>query len=278
MPPATIDPDARVATAPAGTEPPEVQFSVAHNLDQVMEAWGVVYSAYRTLGLVDPNPWQVHCTPHALTNDVAVIRGAIQGRCVTTVTGCLDHPVHGLPLDAVYPTEIQRLRDQGCSLIEVGLFGDRRQDPRRARHTLLELMRWATWFGLNHGARQAIVGVHPHHAKFYAKCLGFEIIGEEKGYDTVNGAPVVPLFLDWAKAETPDAKKIRGLDLFTQNPIAPNEFAHRRHWQAESLVQWLEPATHPRNHPRPRKPRNEPRPRMDPAATPTADATAAAAA
>lgn len=204
-------------------------FSVGQTLDEVMDAWALVYDAYRRLGLIEPNAWGVHCTPHVFTNDTAVIRGCLEDRCVTTLTGYLDHPDHGLPLDAAYPDTLARLRDQGCELIEIGLLADRREDMRRTRSSLMELMRWGTYFGLTHGARQAVIGVHPHHAKFYAKCLGFEMIGSEKSYGAVNGAPVVPLFLDWHRYQ--DQGKIpKGLRNFMSNALNADQFAERKTW------------------------------------------------
>ncbi len=214
-----------------------LSFSVGSTLDEVMEAWSLVYDSYRQLGLVDPNHWGVHCTTHAFTNDSAVIRGCLHGRCVTTMTGYLDHPDHGLPLDSVYPEELARLRDQGHRLIEIGLFADRRGEIKRARTALLELMRWTAYFGLNHQAQQAVIGVHPHHAKFYAKCLGFKIIGAEKSYGIVNGAPVVPLFLDWAACST-EAQAPRGVQCFMADQLPAEAYAHRNHWRSIALTDW----------------------------------------
>lgn len=214
-----------------------LDFSVAETLDEVMEAWALVYDAYRQLNLVDPNPWGIHCTPHALTNDTAIIRGDLHGRCVTTMTGYLDHPVHGLPLDSVYPDELARLRDSGGRLIEIGLFADRRGELKRTRATLLELMRWGTYFGLNHGAKRAVIGVHPHHAKFYSKCLGFEIIGEETSYGIVNGAPVVPMYLDW-EARAADINAPRGVKQFTEQVLSVEVFTQRKNWRNSALTNW----------------------------------------
>lgn len=217
-----------------------LQFSVGQTLDEVMQAWEIVYDAYRRLKLIAPNPWGVHCTPHAFTNDTAVIRGCLQGRCVTTLTAYLDDPEHGLPLDAVYPDTLAQLRERGCDLIELGLLADRRADIRRPRSSLMELIRWATCFGLIHGARQAIIGVHPHHAKFYAKCLGFQIVGKEKNYSQVNGAPVVPLLMDWQQqVEQPDQTKIpRGVRQCLDEPLPAESFTQRNQWRHEALTAW----------------------------------------
>ena len=228
---------AAVATKQAkhGQETNALHFSVAKTTDEVMQAWGLVYNAYRRLGLIAPNPWAVHTNNHALTNDTAVIRGRLDGQCVTTITGYLDHPDHGLPLDDAYPDEINRLRDRGCNLIEVGLFADRRESHKRSRAALLDLMRWATYFGLTSGARQVVIGVHPHHAKFYAKCLGFEIIGEEKCYGSVNGAPVVPLLLDWHAIV--EGKICKGVRFFKDKPLTASDFAERKQWHCTPDVQ-----------------------------------------
>lgn len=212
-----------------------LDFSVAQSRDEVLQAWGLVYNAYRRLGIIDPNPWGVHATTHAFTNDTAVIRGCVDDKCVATVSTYRDHPVYGLPLDAVYGDELNRLRDQGCELVEVGLLADRRADISRTRATLFELMRWGTHFGLTHGARHAVIGVHPHHAKFYAKCMGFKIIGEVNTYNLVNGAPVVPLYLNWHECLAQN-KLARGVKYTLERPMAPEEFAGRKSWQPLGLT------------------------------------------
>ena len=206
-----------------------IQFGVARTSEEVMGAWGLVYDAYRMLGIINPNPWGVHTTTHAFTNETTVIRGTLNGRCVSTVTTYLDHPEYGLPLDSVYPDELKRLRDKGHNIIELGLLADRRSEVKRSRPALFELMRWGSYFGIINGFRQAVVGIHPHHAKFYDKCFGFDIIGKEHSYDLVNGAPVVPLFVDYDKCLL-TGRLSRGMQYLCNNRLDDLDYAKRMRW------------------------------------------------
>lgn len=209
-----------------------LRFSVARSPQEVMSAWGLVYDAYRQLGIIDPNPWGIHTTTHAFTNQTAVIRGCFGRRCVSTVTTYLDHPEHGLPLDSVYHDELNQLRDRGYNIMELGLLADRRSEIKRSRPALLDLMRWASYFGILNGFRQAVVGIHPHHAKFYDKCFGFEVIGEVHRYDLVNGAPVVPLFVDYDKCLL-TSRLSRGIQYLSNNKLTDADYADRMRWSGE---------------------------------------------
>ena len=43
-----------------------------------------------------------------------------------------------------------------------------------------------------------VVACHPRHAHFYVDFLGFEVFGQLKCYDTVNGNPAVGCYHDFA--------------------------------------------------------------------------------
>lgn len=183
-----------------------------------------------------------------MTNDSAVVMGRIGDVTVSTLTTYLDSPA-GLPLDAVYKPELDKLREAGHVMVEVGLFADRRQHLFRSVEAILELMRYGTYFGVNVEATDAIIGVHPHHAAFYTRLLGFDMIGEEKPYDAVEGNAVVLLHLNWA-TKTSQPKLPRGLKHFVRNPLGQSTYAPRFRITPETIAgspieQYLRDATKP---------------------------------
>jgi hypothetical protein len=207
-------------------KPTGMTFEVAGTAEQAVAAWRVVHQTYRRAGLIHANAQGIHLLPHAATNDAVVARGCVEGLCVSTLSAYVDDPDHGLPLDSVYRPELDRLREDGHRLLELGLFADRRAHLDRSFHALLELMRLTTWFGLHRGCTHAVIGVHPHHAPFYRRMLGFEASGDPTTYDVVNDHPVVLLTLDW-QAQTTRRRVPRGLRILHDQPIPDHAFDHR---------------------------------------------------
>lgn len=225
---ALIDPS-RDDTRPQPVEHPRplpgLRYDVARSLDDVIEAWRLVYAVYRRAGLIDRNAAELHCVPHAIGTDSVVAIGRIESLVVNTLSAYHDGP-QGLPLDSVYRRELDWLRRQGRSLIEVGLFADRREHLYRSIEAVMSLMRLSTYFGVHTGATDAVIGVHPHHAAFYCRMLGFTQIGDEKSYETVNHKPVVLLHLNWVEA-TSAVKPCRGIRQFVENPVETGYFNDR---------------------------------------------------
>jgi len=217
-----------------------LRFRPAGSPSEVLDAWQLVYQSYQRIGLIGPNPAAVHTVPHALQDRAVVICGRIRSLTVSTISGYLDLPDRGLPLDAVYPDELAELRADGRTLMEIGLFADRREHIERSIEALLELMRQVCYFGVTQGATDGVIGVHPHHAAFYIRMLGFERIGEEKNYSLVNDNPVILLRLDWYE-KIRQIKPPRGLRYFRDNPLAADAFAGRVSLQSPQILQALAP-------------------------------------
>ena len=83
---------------------------------------------------------------------------------------------------------------------------------------IFDLMRYATWFGDHLGVTHAVVGVHPHHVRFYTRGLGFEVMGDEQSYDQLGEAPLVPLCLYWQDLKRATDLPI-GTRYFLEHPV-----------------------------------------------------------
>ena len=202
-----------------------LNFSVARSLKEVLEAWHLVYDAYRTDDLIDANPYEIHTTPHAVGPNTAVILACLGPLAVGTLSVYADS-AEGMPLDTVYRPEIEAIRQSGRRLMEVGLFADRRQHMNRAAEGLFELMRYAYYFGMHLGIDDAIIGVHPRHAPFYMRLLAFEKIGAVRTYPTVKDRSVVLLRL--RLTERLDRNPLpKGLAYFRESPLTEEAFADR---------------------------------------------------
>lgn len=215
--------------APAAPHPERprsgLNFLVADTLQNVEEAWGLVYQAYRRDNLIDANPHEIHTTPQAVGPQTAVILACLGPVLVGTLSVYADLD-GGLPLDGVYRNEIDALRQSGRRLVEVGLFADRREHIHRAADGLFELMRFAYYFGSHLKADDGIIGVHPRHAPFYMRLLGFEKIGPVRSYPTVKDRAVVLLRRRIREGFVEDPMP-KGLAYFAENSLGPEAFARR---------------------------------------------------
>jgi hypothetical protein len=202
-----------------------LNFYVARTLDDVLEAWQLVYIAYRRVGLIDANPFELHTMPQAVGPQTLVVTGCLGPLSVSTLSVYLDHP-GGLPLDSVYKDELARLRGEGRRIMEVGLFGDRRDHLNRSAEGLFELMRFAYFYGVYNKVDDAVIGIHPDHAAFYKRFFAFEQIGDPRDYPTVKNNPVVPLRLDFRTLPKLDPVP-KGLRYFAENQLPSRVFDAR---------------------------------------------------
>ena len=87
-------------------------------------------------------------------------------------------------------------------------------------------MRYAWYYWVQRGDTDAVVGVHPRHARFYCSYFPFELAGEERTYPTVQNNPVVLLRVD-SKRKITENPMSKGVEYFLQNPLGTETFADR---------------------------------------------------
>lgn len=202
-----------------------LNFFVSSTLEEVEEAWGLVYQAYVRDDLIDPNPYEIHTTEQAAGPRTAVILACLGPLLVGTLSIYSDEN-QGLPLDSVYGAEIAALRRSGGTLMEIGMFADRREHMNRSADGLFELMRYAFYFALHMRIDNAIIGVHPRHAPFYMRLLGFQRLGAVRSYPTVKDRAVVLLGLNVRQTMAADPMP-KGFRHFIDSPLGPEAFSRR---------------------------------------------------
>src|SRR4051812_40286455 len=152
--PTTPDVSPVASAAPKGRDRSGLNFYVARTLEDVLEAWQLVYIAYRRAELIDANPFELHTMREAVGPQTLVVTGCLGPLSVSTLSVYLDNPA-GLPLDSVYREQLAGLGGNGRRVMEVGLFGDRRDHMNRSAEGLFELMRFAFFYGMHNGVDDA---------------------------------------------------------------------------------------------------------------------------
>jgi hypothetical protein len=138
-----------------------------------------------------------------------------------------------LPLDELYRDEVAGLRQQGRRIAEVAALATSAASRRAGVAVLLHLMRMVVTYALKIGSvNDLCITVNPRHVEFYRTCLRFDIIGPERAYGKVNGAPAVLLRLDLDVARAVEAAVHRGED---SEPV--HRFLFAAEYQARVLSQ-----------------------------------------
>ena len=171
-----------------------VTFTIAESLDSQFECLSLVHERYVASGLMQPNQYGVrvlpeHCEPYS-----AILMAYDQLGVVCTSTLVLDGP-RGLPIEELYPDEVQQRRDAGLKLAEVScLAGQTSSDPltRPSRPPIARMMTFLGGLAQFLQVDRLLIAVHPRHSRFYRRKFGFEVFGEEKTYGKVQNRPAIP--------------------------------------------------------------------------------------
>jgi hypothetical protein len=197
-------------------------------------AFRLIYDAYVRSGLGVPNLYQMRVTPYHLLPTTTIFNaewtgGQADGEVFSTVSLVGDGEL-GLPLERVYTAEVAERRAAGLRLAEVSCLADRRQDFRRFFPVFCALNRWMIQFARAQRYDQVLVAVHPKHARFYLRNMGFEPIGGLTNYPTVCNRPAVALCYDFQRNDRtpfPYYDRFFGaqlpLDVLQPAPMSPRE-------------------------------------------------------
>lgn len=167
--------------------------------DEVEAARTLIEKRYRQMGYVPAD--QSYAFNAAAVPLVATFDGAV------VATASLIGPgARALPLEEVFPEEVAELRAQGMRVAEFGAFASEADLPREvathAAMSLVDLARVA--LGHMQTVDVVVVAVHPHHAGFYRRRLGAQVLVQEpRPHPKVEGSPAVLLALGTQGGRTP---------------------------------------------------------------------------
>lgn len=168
---------------------------IATDRDEVLGALHLVHDEYVRSGLSIPSESGIRVTRYHLLNTTEVLVGLVDGTIVCTMSLVRDSRF-GLPMESIYHREVELRRRLGKSVAEVSCLADRRADTERTLTVMFRVMSLIAQVATARGVDELLIAIHPHHAKFYERFLGFESMGELKYYSTVCGNPAVAMSLD----------------------------------------------------------------------------------
>lgn len=170
-------------------------YKIACSRNEWEAAFRLVYDAYVQSGLIAANDYEMRVTPFHLIPTTQVFV-ACRNESVVGTLSLVEDNRWGVPLESVYPQQVQQLRDDGFRFGEVTCLADSGTPSRCALTVVMKLMGLMAQFASRNGIQKLIIGVHPRHAGFYKRLAAFEAAGPTKAYPAVTNHPVIPMVLD----------------------------------------------------------------------------------
>ncbi len=190
------------ATLPIRMPPESITFKIASTRTEREAAFRLVYEAYTRRGLMDPNPWEMRVTDQHLLPTTNIYNAVHRGQVIYTMT-LISDDVLRLPLECIYEEEIDQLRKQGVYMAEVSCLASRENyfEGGRMFEVFVDLVSLMFQSARANGIDRLVIAVHPRHARFYQRLLGFRQFGELKTYASVCDHPAVALEHNFARLD-----------------------------------------------------------------------------
>jgi len=193
--------DNNAPQTPAAPEPDEtlnnmqslsqVLFTPARSIDELKQAFALVYRTYLDRGYIAPTENQLRFGIHNLLPEATTFVAVLRETVIATATLIADSPL-GLPMDQVYRDELNKLRRQDRRIAEVTMLADRRRQFRRTLPMLLALFRTTMDYAIDVLALDDLcITLNPRHEQFYRRFLCFEDLGPLKSYASVRDNPAL---------------------------------------------------------------------------------------
>jgi hypothetical protein len=104
-------------------------------------------------------------------------------------------------MEAIYKGEVAQARQQNLKVGEVSCLAGCPGDFRRFLPIFVQMTRLMAQYARKNGMHQFLIAVHPKHAGFYQRFMGFEKIGPVREYPSVQNAPAVACCLDFDRID-----------------------------------------------------------------------------
>lgn len=177
-----------------------IEYRIATTQWERMAAYRLVYDHYMKAGFIQSNPFRFRVTRHHLLPNTQVFLAFRDKKPICTVSLIADSPL-GLPMESIYHEEVAQSRDQGLYVGEVSALAGCTTDFRSFLPIFVQLTRLMAQYARKQGMHQFLIAVHPKHAGFYERFMGFEQIGPVRDYPCVRNAPAVACCLDFERID-----------------------------------------------------------------------------
>ena len=208
------------------------------------QAFRVAYQEYLKKGYCPANPFQMRLSLYNALPDTVTFCLWRKNILLGTATLIFDSSL-GLPIESVYPQEIQELRKAGRKLCEVSLLALNSQVISKGilpiyfaerLRCLYQIFKPIFWYARETARSSDLcIAMNPVH-KFLYSSLYFEQFAEERVYESVNGNPSLAMRLSFDDIEERSKKRTPGLyKLFLGKRLELKQISEIFRWSSEDF-------------------------------------------
>ena len=166
---------------------PAIKF--AETREELIKSFSLVYDVYFEKNFIPtPRPHGMLYSFFSLLPDTTHIIAVSYLDIISSLTEIFDSSQFGLPMDGLYNNELNELRAQGRSIVELSSLATPKE--HRWKSFFLYLIQVMYWYSVYRGVDDVCIMVNPRHVRFYKKLYPFEQLGPERYYDRVDASAV----------------------------------------------------------------------------------------
>jgi hypothetical protein len=174
----------------------------AASFNELNQAYKLIYKEYAARGYCSEKSSQMHFNHYCVLPETRTFVLSRDEVMVGTISLVPDSPC-GLPMESLFPDEIQGLRDANRKLAEVSLLSLSKEEFHRKGFSLGNVKKLKASFQLfgamlhhayANGITDLVIAVHPKHEALY-RYLSYEIIGPVRSYSGACGKPALSMRL-----------------------------------------------------------------------------------
>jgi|GEM_PF-4586257 len=180
----------------------DCEIRITHSREEFSAAFRLVYKEYLRQGLITrSNRYNLRILPHQLLRTSWVFT-AIQDKEVVATLSLVEDGELGLPMEELYDSEIDHLRQEGKQLAELTCLAHRPHTNEtmwnrgKVTSTLGILIGHVLNFAMHRKMDTLVISVHPRHASFYRRRYGFVDLGPDRSCPWAGNHPAKALQLD----------------------------------------------------------------------------------
>jgi hypothetical protein len=173
-----------------------IEVKIASEMAEWEQAYQLVAMNYRAYGYESPDAGPLRFTNYHVLPETTTFIAKHGLDLVATLSLVTDNYLLGLPLESIYPDEIDQLRQAGRRIVEVTNLADTGLSLREFVPVFVALMRVMTQYALRQNADTLVISVNPRHSAFYRKMMGFVPLGPWRAYPAVQNHPAEAYLLN----------------------------------------------------------------------------------
>lgn len=186
-----------------GLDRPAIKF--AETKDELEQAFRLVYDVYwKKKYITVAKPHRMLYSIFSLLPTTTHIVAKSYLTVISTLTEIFDTKGFGLPMDVIYKSELDELRAQHRTIVELSALATPRE--HRWMNIFLYQVQVMYWYSVHMSVDDICIAINPRHVRYYLNLFPFEIFGPERHYPRVD-APAVALRGKVKEAQD-DMKKI----------------------------------------------------------------------